>query len=626
MADDLRKLRFDDKAFAESRFHNETNFKQIGQTDSKSVSTAETDPRQPADKTKATGGKNKTLVAVALILLTVLAGGWATVYILKDSGWFSPKPLKIARILDTGKTVSAAISPDGKYVVHSVADAGKQSIWIKHLATNSNIQIVEPKDVDYPALTFSKDGDYIYYVQNSGELYQVPVLGGDPKKILDRVNSAISFSPDGQRFTFVRSLSADETAVVIVNADGTAERQIATRKKPEFFVGPAWSPDGKVIACSTGYVSGDPMANIVEIPVEGGSERLVSTQKWRAIWQVTWLSDGSGLVAPATSGEPGSDSQPIWFFPVSGGEARQITNDLNNYGDVSLTADSATMVTMRFEQRTNIWLLPQGKTEEARMVSNNVHSLYRFIAWTPDGRIVYPSQENSGGGRNIWMMNADGSGAKQLTSAGDNILPCASGDGRYIVFASNRGDLKAYHLWRINTDGTNPVQLTNGGGERGPACSPDGKTVFYTSGGPDAGIEKSKLWKVSIEPSGEPVQLTDYPANWKDVSPDGNFVAIRFKAGAGTLKLGIITPSGGQPVKVFDLKENSQLRWKPDGRSITYIKDSNIWEQPLSGEPPRPITKFTAETIYFFDWSKEGDLICTRGYQARDPVLISNFK
>lgn len=266
------------------------------------------------------------------------------------------------------------------------------------------------------------------------------------------------------------------------------------------------------------------------------------------------------------------------------------------------------------------------------MLSNNIHAQYRFVALVPDGRIVFPSNENAGDNRDIWIINPDGSNAKQLTAnAGANILPCVTVDGRYIVFASNRANLKTYHIWRMNIDGTNPVQLTNGNGERGPLCSPDGQTIFYSSGGPNVGPEKSRLWKTSID-GDEAVQLTDYPTGWKDISPDGKFIALNFKLDtASPFKLGIIPITGGQPIKVFDsVNQNTQLHWKPDGNSVTYIKTesgvSNIWEQPVSGKPLRPLTKFTAALILGFDWSKDNDLICARGYEARDPVLISNFR
>lgn len=87
----------------------------------------------------------------------------------------------------------------------------------------------------------------------------------------------------------------------------------------------------------------------------------------------------------------------------------------------------------------------------------------------------------------------------------------------------------------------------------------------------------------------------------------------------------------GPPIKIFDVTRTTifRLRWTPDGQAITYINTrdavSNIWSQPISGGPPKQLTQFTSEQIEAFDWSRDGQLICSRGYTARDVVLISNF-
>jgi Tol biopolymer transport system component len=571
---------------------------------------------------------------IGAVLAIVLMGGLGVFYLVRDSLWLPREPMKIARVFDTGKTIAAAISPDGKYVAHALADGGQQSLWIKHLATNSNVQLVPPEKTSFTTITFSKDGNYIYYVKGgpNSPLYQVPVLGGDSKKILDNVDSHISFSPDGSQFAFVRWFGDDESVLMIADTSGTAERPLVTRRDPETFsdYGVSWSPDGKFIAGSVN--AGNKSMNIALIPVAGGEARMLSTQNWREIEQVAWLPDGSGLLGPAM-GDQGENLTQIWFFPVSGENARLITNDLNQYAGISLTEKADRLLTIEWQNRQNIWRLPKGKSEDAQIVSNNIHAEYRFLALTPDDRVLFPSSENANGTRDIWLMNADGSGAKQLTAnAGGNITPCATSDGRYVVFASNRGDAKTFHIWRINMDGTDPVQLTNGNGEKGPGCPPDPNTVFYLSGGPDVVVDKSRLWKTSIN-GGEATQLTDYPTGTPSISPDGRFIAFRFRFDqANPLKLGIVPITGGKPVKAFDVNLNGNLfvRWKPDGQAITFLKAengaANIWEQPVNGGPARPATKFTAELILGFDWSRDGDLICARGYEARDPVLISNFR
>ena len=101
--------------------------------------------------------------------------------------------MKITRLTDTGKAGHAAISPDGKYVVHVKQDAGQQSLWVRHITTGSNVQIIPPADVRYGRMTFTPDGGYVYFMkQEKGEpnfsLHQVPVLGGESKKLNSHTN------------------------------------------------------------------------------------------------------------------------------------------------------------------------------------------------------------------------------------------------------------------------------------------------------------------------------------------------------------------------------------------------------------------------------------------------------
>ena len=258
----------------------------------------------------------------------------------KRSATSLPSP-KLQPLTTSGRASDAAISPDGKYVAHVKSDAGQQSLWLRQVATTSDTQIVPPSTESYFGITFSKDGNYIYYVQRDFNiaglrtLYQVGTLGGASRKVIENVSSPVSLSPDGTRLAFIRgSAASGENALVVANADGTGEKQIAVRKVPggRFSPGgPSWSPDGKLIA--SGVVNRDPStgganSTVIAVEVENGAESPITSQKWceGCVGQVAWLAHGSGLLLLAF--DPGLSSTQIWEISYPGDETRKITNDL----------------------------------------------------------------------------------------------------------------------------------------------------------------------------------------------------------------------------------------------------------------------------------------------------------
>jgi eukaryotic-like serine/threonine-protein kinase len=577
--------------------------------------------------------------ALGVALLLLFAGfGYGLYQLFKPGRGPTPfQAMRLTRLTTTGRATRAAISPDGKYAVLAVNEAGKQSLWVRQVATTNNIEIVPPAETIYRGLTFSPDGDFIYYVvQESNNpiqrLYQVPVLGGTPRRVLDDIDSPVTFSPDGKRLAFVRRRrSLGEDSIIVAGVDGAAERTLMTRKGPAFYGinGPAWSPDGRLIAVAAGTNEGGRRMNVVTVRAETGEERTLSAQTWFDVNRVAWLAGSEGLIVSAT--EQGSTLSQVWHVSHPDGAAQKVTNDLNDYRDMSLTADSRALVTVQSEAHVNVWVAPANDVARARQITSGIgqYNGERGMAWVPDGRIVFVSRIS--GSRDIWIMDADGTNQKQLTTPATraDVYPSVTPDGRYIVFTSNRKGNS--NIWRMDLEGNNAAQLTNGTGEEFPHAGARGDAVVYTQ----TGSNRFTVWRIGID-GGAGVQLTDKLSQWPVVSPDGKLVACWYREEvARAWRIAVLPFEGGPPVQTFELpvivEASIPMRWTADGKALTFVATkggvSNIWRQPLDASPAAPLTNFPNEQIFWFEWSRDGQqLALSRGVVNSDVVLISNFR
>jgi eukaryotic-like serine/threonine-protein kinase len=543
--------------------------------------------------------------------------------------------MNLRRLTTSGKVQEAVISPDGKYVLYIIADAGKRTLWVKQVTGDSNIQIIPPTEIQFGGLAISRDGNYIYFNKLEPErrvpsLYQMPVLGGKEKKLLTDLSTPVAVSPDGKRLAFLRQRPASrETSLVIADADGSGAQTIATRRRPERFLRtPAWSPDGKIIACQI-QANGGLAFGIVAISIDDGAEKIITTHQFEA-GQITWLADGSGLVMSASRLDPGliSTNEQLWQISYPGGETRRITNDLNRYGGVSLTADSNTLVTLQGDRQTNIWLVPQGQSVHARQITfgSGRYDGLAALEWTPDGRIIYSTVMNRK--RRLWLMDSDGTDANPLTPDSNDRGTrdvTISPDGKFIVYAS------AYdypHLWRMNLSGGDPRQLTFGNTEVSPQISPDGEWIVYTARISD----KPALMKIPIS-GGPPIGITDVHSTYPKISPDGRLIAYQYwdEQPDSPLRTQIIPFSGGAPIMSFAFEQQQTIRWSQDGKGLIFIQTrggiSNLWKQPLDGSAPIRLTDFNADRIYNYAWSRDCKrLVCVRGSDVSDVVMITGFR
>jgi Tol biopolymer transport system component len=522
-----------------------------------------------------------------------------------------------------------AISADGKYVAYALTDAGQQSVWLRQIATNKELQIVPPEGTDIYGLTFTRDGNYVFYVSQKQNqlaiLYQVPSLGGAPDKLLEDVDSPVTLSPDGRQMAFIR-FSPGNASIVIANVDGTGERTLVnTRAGDALRIGPngvlplSWSPNGEIIAAPVSINSTQWDQTVYGFRVKDGAGVQLTTSHWPAVGRIEWEPHGHGILATLTETEATSEQQ-VWFVPYPKGDARRVTNDLMDYRDLSITADARTLVTIQSEKKANLWFAAVADLDHPTQLTSTSYDGLNGISWTPDRKIVYTSQIN--GEQNLWITEPNGTPKQLIAHAGFSEQPTVSPDGRYIVFLSNRNDQE--HLWRIDIDGKHPMQLTRGQGDRQPSFTADSRAVIFRSGSP------SNLYRVSID-GGEPVRLTGRGGFDPNVSPDGKTIVCGYRpAPAARNQIAVVGIEGGEPKMICDWPAQfGRLRWVPDGNAVAYAARQagvgNIWIQPITGGAPTQLTHWAANPIFSFEWSRDGKwLAYASGSLTSDVILISD--
>jgi len=615
------------------------SFVNEGRTVSQSAATSAAAAMQPTSSAEslATGiTRHKLFVFTALVLLVLAAVIFAVYrFSLAPAAvkhFASTEKLKITRLNTSGKVDDIAMSPDGKYVAYVIEDAGKLNIRLRQTATASDVEIVAPDENRIQGLSFTPDGVYLYYlriVQNTGTLYQIPALGGQPKKIVVDADTGAGVSPDGKQIVFVRE-SERGSMLMMANADGSNQKTFLELQPPNFFWNyavPSWSRDGKTIGCGAVLQDKDGThLKLIAVNASDGKWRLLNDRNWSVLAGVQWLPDGNLIAAGNEKSETQFAPVQLWLVTPNAAPQR-LTNDLNDYVGASATASGDALVTIRASHVSNIWIAPNNDSTRASQVAP-ASEIWNGIVWTPDGKLIYCSK--AGGNFDLWTMNADGTNQKQLSAnQGMSFHPQMTPDGRFIVFDLHRGGNQ--NLWKMDADGSNLKQITNGGSEFNAGISPDGRWVIYHR------IENTQtLWKVSIE-GGTPVQLTSTLSYYATVSPrDGTIAYVFNDPEAHVQKVAVISPDGGAPLKTFALPPTAvnlnKLRFTPDGRSLAFLDSrgggANIWTIALDSQgEPKPLTNFKTERIFDFAWSYDGkQLAVIRGTEINDAVLISDEK
>ena len=537
--------------------------------------------------------------------------------------------MKMERLTTSGNIGAVALSPDGKYVAHVTEDEdGTFTLRMRQVATGTDVSVVGPLPFPFGGISFSQNGDYLYYTaaeQREGagyaSLFQVPSLGGAPRKILFDIDTPVAFSPDGTRIAFGRGVpDKAENHLIVANADGTGEQRVAAFER---FGNPSrasWSPDGKRVLSSMIEMKGGWNAVPVEVDVATKEIRRIGDTRWFEVHPVAFLPDGSALLMTATDTEAARPQ--IWIQPYPQGKPYRVTNDVNQYQDATVTRDGTTLAAAQEQTSASLRIVDPAANGEDKLLTPTPNQVPENLDASASGAVVYGFVSKNQA--EIAIIDKPGSTPRVLTNGGFNWSPVITGDGRTVYFESER-DGGLAHIWAVDSDGTNLRQITRGDGETDPSVSDDGRTLVYSTN------RDTALWTIAL-PAGQPRRITDKSNGTGRISPDGKLVLYREWTRRGDRMandLHVEPLAGGAPLLDVPLSTGSQFRWGP-GETIFFRAASggaqNLFEMPIRGGEPKQLTRFTSGYIDGFDWTADGRLVVVRGTSRSDIVLIRDFR
>lgn len=575
------------------------------------------------------------LVLVALSLgVWLLATTWFATKAPAGPNWSSAQNVQLT--IKEGSELFCSLAPDGKSFVYVSGEAGNADIYWQRVGGKKPSNLTEDSTKAETTPAFSPDGNLIAFhsAREPSGLYIMEATGENPRRISD-AGFHPSWSPDGKQIVVgaewigVHSnKSATPSALWIINV-ATGEKRLLTEGDA---AQPSWSPGGGRIAYW--HWSPEGHGDIATIPATGGPPVRITTDD-SIDWNPVWSPDGEFIYFASDRG----GSMNLWRIAVDEktGEAAgapEAVSTTSRYAfNVSFSRDGKSLVYVRYESTSNIQSVlfdaTSGKvTGEPTWVTRGYTGV-GTPQLSPDGeryvaRWLHPTQED------IAIFNKDGSNLRALTDdKSQDRSPHWFPDGQRIVFTSDRSGVN--QIWMINADGTGSRQLTfaTENGADSPTLSPDGKRLTYMQLG-DKGasayvLDLTKSWQEQTPEQLPPMPTSGAYLSPNDWSPDGDKLIGPFvnengsNAGIGTYSFSSrsyekIVDSGGYP------------SWLKDNRKFIFTRGSTIYLGDTESKKVQAIYSPSSYVIQHPSISSDNRMISFRFLQVEADVWLLSLE
>ncbi len=552
--------------------------------------------------------------------------------------------VRVHRLTDwAGLEETPAISPDGRSVVFVASTGGSRQIWLRLVAGGSPLQLTRDTG-DHLFPRWSPDSNSLLYVSPaaegaaSGALWEVPALGGPPRRIVDGV-SAADISRDGAKLAFFR-FEAGRVELAVADRDGSAVRPIAQLDTGYYYLSPRWSPDDRSIAY---YRTITNIADLFVVPATGGTPRQV-THDATVGEGLTWSSDGSRIIFSSSRGATIRylPTANLWSIAPDGRGLRQVTFGEATYTDPDMRRNGS-IVTSRWRAQSDVWRIPIDgpPTENAARASRVTRQTSQVFtpSVAPDGtEVAYLS--DAGGHANIWVQALATGESRQITYEQESDvqvgLPLWSPAGDRIAYFTSRRDSLNY--WLVNPDGSSRRLLASDAAWA--AWSSDGRWLYFSAqpGG--------KLLKKVPSSGGAAITVRGDTATRPALSPDGRtlyyVIELPIWTGGSDYEVRAASPEGGPGRLVATIPDRRMPRtsssWQPvvspDGRwlLLALVDDltTNLWALSTTTGALQQLTDFQGRPTTIgrrASWAPDGrSVFAAISERDADIVLLEGLR
>jgi eukaryotic-like serine/threonine-protein kinase len=428
------------------------------------------------------------LAAMGVLLLAVAIG-------LNKTGRrpqaAAPRVSKIWSTDTPGQETTPSISPDGRFVIFASDRTGEWNLFRQDVGSREASPLTTDDRADETEPALSPDGRMIAFAASGGELGEgvfVRNLDGSDTVRIAPFGHQPTWSPDGKQIAFVDEALLDPKSTTTGRSALWASTLHGVRRK--IYQGdarqPKWSPHGIRLAFVS--VEGG-RRSLATIPAEGGIPKAADEGSQYVDWSPDWSPDGKYLYFCSDRDR----SMNLWRRRIEEGSGKvqakpePVTVQDDYIGHLSISTGSKLIAYVQDLSRTTLYRLPiagrQGAGVPQPLPQASSHALLiTGLNPSPDGsRVAFNSLRYV---ENIFLADTHTGQRTQLTSSANDRVPRWSPDGKKIAFQSQRSG--RWEIWLMDADGKGAQQLTATRTVQGvvnPVWAPDGKRLAFSEQG-----------------------------------------------------------------------------------------------------------------------------------------------